>query len=762
MRGHTRSADDAAVIRIVENLSHETAGFLRPSDKYGKRITSVMEGVMQETITAEERTELEKERFALAIERIGQIPGEEGGGIYRDYFVKMAEFVLFLKRTWDFRADGSLYTASLEELQRRNQAIYEDILPENYESSYANPSYAAERFGKEIGRLLAFLYAELRGMIPAVYEQSVFQAVIRMELLLEIYQIVITAENEPDTKNMDEKNADAGESAEEASAAGNALAEEIRQAIYWYISDYYEEESAEKVADMLLPERDFAARIIKESDLSDLRYLYYYGEYVSENELLTAKHMLELPEETVRLMADTYTEGYRIGFETGNKDISIKKTVNIRFPLGFERMIRMAVRNFETIGLRAALYRSAQNIFRGWNVNKIGYFGANPNKQFDYDHKEDLALFMDKKLVERRLECMQNVWEQFQEEAGVYGGPACVDIFGEEPFVPRNKEAAAKMSARQQKMSVEYMSRAGVLQNRYIKGDETSFTIIAFPAPDIGAHYEEIFDEIIRINTLDYKLYQRIQQTIIDTLDQGDHVIIKGMGENRTDLKVKLHTLKDPRRETNFENCVADVNIPVGEVFTSPQLAGTEGLLHVTRVFLHELEYKDFTLRFKDGMITEYDCANFETEEENRKYIKDNVLYHHDSLPIGEFAVGTNTTAYVVARKYGIEDKLPILIAEKTGPHFAVGDTCYSHAEEVKVYNPDGKEIIAKDNEVSLLRGEDMMKAYFNCHTDVTIPYDELGELSVVTGDGKRIPIIAEGRFVLEGCEPLNEAFSQE
>ena len=115
-----------------------------------------------------------------------------------------------------------------------------------------------------------------------------------------------------------------------------------------------------------------------------------------------------------------------------------------------------------------------------------------------------------------------------------------------------------------------------------------------------------------------------------------------------------------------------------------------------------------------------------------------------------------------MARKYGIEDKLPILIAEKTGPHFAVGDTCYSHAEEVKVYNPDGKEIIAKDNEVSLLRGEDMMKAYFNCHTDVTIPYDELGELSVVTGDGKRIPIIAEGRFVLEGCEPLNEAFSQE
>ena len=47
-------------------------------------------------------------------------------------------------------------------------------------------------------------------------------------------------------------------------------------------------------------------------------------------------------------------------------------------------------------------------------------------------------------------------------------------------------------------------------------------------------------------------------------------------------------------------------------------------------------------------------------------------------------------------RKYGIEDKMPILIAEKTGPHFAVGDTCYSWSEDIRVYNPNGKEIIAK------------------------------------------------------------------
>ena len=105
---------------------------------------------------------------------------------------------------------------------------------------------------------------------------------------------------------------------------------------------------------------------------------------------------------------------------------------------------------------------------------------------------------------------------------------------------------------------------------------------------------------------------------------------------------------------------------------------------------------------------------------------------------------------------------MPILIAEKTGPHFAVGDTCYSWCEDVRVYNPDGKEIIAKDNEISLLRKEDVSKAYFNCHTDITIPYEELGSIRVQTAEGKELSIIEGGRFVLPGTEVLNEPLDQE
>ena len=293
--------------------------------------------------------------------------------------------------------------------------------------------------------------------------------------------------------------------------------------------------------------------------------------------------------------------------------------------------------------------------------------------------------------------------------------------------------------------------------NTYIPGDERSFTIIAYPVPEIGEQYEEIFDEIIKINTLDASTYERVQQTLIDVLDQGTHVKILGAGDNRTDLTVQLYPLKDPLKETIFENCVADVNIPVGEVFTSPVLEGTNGVLHVSKVYLNELQYKDLELTFSNGMIADYTCKNFEREMENKEYIRENVLYRHPTLPLGEFAIGTNTMAYVAAKKYGIEEKMPILIAEKMGPHFAVGDTCYSWSEDIKVYNPNGKEIVARDNSVSLKRKEDVSKAYFHCHTDITIPYEELGKIAVITKDGTEILLLENGKFVLPGTEILNE-----
>ncbi len=431
----------------------------------------------------------------------------------------------------------------------------------------------------------------------------------------------------------------------------------------------------------------------------------------------------------------------------------------IRYNIGFERRVRYAIQYFSKMGLEPILYRAAVNSVSKRQHLKIGYHSTGPNRQYDYDHRYDNGLYLNKDFNDRKLTGQRNAYEKYKSQAVVYAGPALIEVFGEKNFSPENKEEAIRLDKRQQKLYVNYNRDVNLLTNEYIKGGETSFTIIAYPIPEIGDKFKEIFAETVKVNTLDNDTYRQIQQSIIDVLDKGEYVKILGSGLNKTDMKVMLHELKNPEKETIFENCTADVNIPVGEVFTSPKLTGTRGILHVTKVYLNELEYKELYLEFKDGKIADYTCGNFTSEEENKRFVKENLMYNQETLPIGEFAIGTNTTAYVMAQTYQIGDKLPILIAEKTGPHFAVGDTCYHMSEDMKLYNPDGKEIVAKDNEISILRKTDMENAYFNCHTDITIPYDELGEISVYKKNGEKTIIIKDGRFILPGTEKLNEAF---
>ena len=678
-----------------------------------------------------EANEEVRERYELVMDRILEIRSEHNvEKKYWPYFRRLADIFVMVDETLKKEECGALDRRDLSECEEMSWQFYYELLEGNYDRSYANPTVAVELLGEGFGQMLCFLYTELRAAIPFAFEGRKRDITILCELFVQIYNCFESEEG--------------------------ADKKEVEQIIYWFFHDYSEIFVEQSVREMLDPALDFFTKIIMESDLTDLSYLYRYGEYISSSELQVAEYLNSLSEEQIQAMADTYTEGYRIGFEVTGKDLTKKKTVDVRYPIGFERMVRAAIKNFERMGLTPVVYRDSINSMGNRGNGRKGCFIKSVNRQFEYDHKSDRAFYLDKAFVERRLEVLRTSYEKYKNLAAVYAGPAVIETFGETPFAPVNKPEALNYTDKQQELNVYNASVSAQVTNQYIKGEERSFTIIAYPIPAIGRNFKEIFMHTVEINTLDYMLYRDMQQKIIDVLDLADHVHIKGKGKNHTDLIVKIHSLDDPSKQTAFENCVADVNIPVGEVFTSPVLEGTNGVLHVTKVFLNELGYENLSLTFEDGMVKDYSCSNFASEAENQKYIHENLLKHHDTLPMGEFAIGTNTTAYRMARDFDIADKLPILIAEKTGPHFAVGDTCYSHAEDTPVFNPDGKEIIARDNSVSLLRKEDLSKAYLNCHTDITIPYDELDSIIAIETDGTEHPIILDGRFVVPGTEELN------
>lgn len=670
-----------------------------------------------------------KERYDLARARIKEIIEESKGlDIYSPFFRKQSVFVSGLLDLYeDICEKGPIEGKSPEELKKRNDFLYEDIYENNYKTSYVNPNFCFEEFGN-IGKYFCVLAAEMRGMIPFIFENQADEIVIKLELFLEVYGLVYGCVSE-----------------------GTELKEEeLHDIFYYYVFDYSEDEFVRRIAQQLVYNEDYATRVIEEYDWNEPSSLFAFGEYVGENEIKTLEAVAKLDEETVEIMARTYVDGFVRGFEVSKKDMTKKKTVNIRFRLGFEKVVQRAIELFEEAGLKPVIYRAGSDIFGRYGIYKPGYYGGLANPQFDEDHKEDLALVLDGHLVTRRIEGMISAYEKVTREACEWAGPACMEIFGEESFLPKDCEHAVKYGKDKQSLYNDYRVKSSKVQNDYIKREERSFTIIAWPTPAIGDNYDEILKGIVKVNTLDVELYKNIQQTIIDTLDESEYVHVKGMNGNRTDLKISLYELKDPSKETKFENCLSDVNIPLGEVFTSPVLKGTEGTLHVKKVFLNDLKFTDIELGIKDGKIVSYTCGNYEDEEKNKKFIETNLLFHHETLPMGEFAIGTNTFAYSLADRFNIGDKMPILIAEKMGPHFAFGDTCYSNEESVRVFNPDGKEMMAKEN------GEE----YSYCHTDITIPYDELGSLCAVDKTGENTPIILEGKFVLEGTKKLNEALN--
>ena len=674
---------------------------------------------------------LVRERISLALDRISEIKNEESMK-FREYFYSLSEFLEKVEKLRISLEDGEFNNQGFNEHLDNQNELFHDLKEENYESSVYNPDVSGKMYDREYTEVFLALTFEVRAAIITVFEGDLEGYVNILELFLQIYGICSNEEG--------------------AKAAA--------EAIYWYASDYLDVTARKRIIETFSSSNRFFYNIIMNEDLTDLNYLFKFGEFISDTEIKTAKYLNSLSQEKISICAKTFVQGYRDGFFAMQKDISKKKIVSLVYRIGFERIVKEAIILFEDMGFDVVLTRKPYRLADISPIRNRGISSAGVNRQFEYDHKYDMSIFTKKAYLDRKLEVSRHAFEEIKINLELYGGPALMETFGEKEFLPVKKSFANEFNDKQKELMTNFRSDMSILQNEYLDMSSTAFCIIAWPLPGICEDeklYPEIFDRIIRINTLDSEKYKCIQQIIIDTLDRADSVRVIGGEGNLTDLIINLHKLKDAKKETNFENCGADVNIPVGEVFTSPLLKGTEGTLFVKDVFIEGFYLKNLKIKVNDGMIENYICENFENPDDNKRLVEDAILKGHKTLPMGEFAIGTNIIAYNVAKKYNIFKMMPILIAEKMGPHFAFGDTCYSHEEDNITYNPDGKAIVARDNECSIKRKTDIKNAYFNCHTDITVPLAELGDIFTNETDGSHTYIVKNGKFVLKGCEVLND-----
>ena len=633
------------------------------------------------------------------------------------FFNHVGKFILKLASMESSIDEEYFRMKNFEELKSENYELYKELIGNNYNTSYANPKYAVEVLGEEIGQLLSAFYVRIRQGISYAFKNRIFSLEENNQIFIKVFNSI--KENGIHynlLKNIITKPfLDRG-----------ALLRDKR---------YINEEG-------LNPNFTLYSDNVLNVNFTDLKYLFRLDKYISENEIRMAEFLIKYPMNKIEIFSKSVVEAFLRGFIIDNKDRGNRNVVRLIYWVGQEVIIKQLIKEFKCQGFEC-VFQMAES--------------TSPNKQYDYDHRFDNSLYLDEIYTKLKEETYDTAFKLTEQYINMSCGPMIFESFGERPFSPENKKEPLKLSEEQEELTRTHENNLDQIYEKYEPNDKTSFCIVALPNPEIGEEFENIFEDTLKINMMDNKIHEDIQQKIIDTLDKGEYVHVVGKSGNQTDIKVKLPEIKDPENQTNFVNCVADVNIPLGEVFTSPELKGTNGILHIQDVFLG-FKYKDLKLTFKDGYVADYTCSNFDNEKENKEYVKENLMECHKELPLGEFAIGTNTEAYVMAQKYGIIEVLPILIIEKMGPHFAIGDTCFSWSEDLPVYNLlNKKEIVARDNEKSILRKEDISKAYTGVHTDITIPYEEIGFIAVITKDGNKIDIIRDGRFVLEGTEKLNE-----
>jgi Leucyl aminopeptidase (aminopeptidase T) len=642
---------------------------------------------------------------------------------------ELADIAAAQEKLYKAVADGSWAKMSEDEKCACNKAIFGCIEEKAYERSILNPDVATRAYGSMYAQVIATVGRELIETTQYLMRGIRKPFLYACELIAEIFG------------HIEKDGIDRG----------------IKQSLYYYAHDYCREYIELRMYEMftVAPGRTIEEIIRRASE--DESALYDYGLSISDNVLATHRFLAKQPQETIDEMARTFVNGFIDSFETMRIDRAPKKTVSFDTFFGFERVTARAIDFFREEGLEPLLFLFSNLLVNSSAFLDRGMAGPSINRQYGYDHRKNYLLILQRPMIEEIMESTTENLERYKDVNEAYAGIAVQEIFGEPDIKFVNKRAVPAFKGRSGDFFDELRVRVSDLYDKYRPSEKYTFTIIAYPVPSIGPRFEEVFRETIACNNLSNAKYKEIQQKLIDVLDLGAYVTVTGRGINETNMKVMLHTLTDPAKQTNFENCGADVNIPVGEVFTSPLLTGTEGLLHVVKECVDGITYKNLRIRFENGMITDYSCENFPTEAENKAFLKDVLLKDHKTLPIGEFAIGTNTVAYAMGIRCDVQEQLPILIAEKTGPHFAVGDTCYSRAEEHALYNPDGKEIIARENELSALRNSEPEKAYVNTHTDITIPYNELGEILVHAADGTVLgAIIRGGRFVVPGTEELN------
>ena len=588
---------------------------------------------------------------------------------------------------------------STTSLQKTNKILFRELDPLHYSESYLNPLYSISRLGEARGYELSYFFFLLILALRSVYRDRAEDLFGIVKLLIRFFE---------SSEHCFEKH------------IKRCLRDFLMEKRYRTYRDNFQDSYTET---------NPAVQFILDKQ-RERKALFVTGYYIEEQTLALFDFLNDYDCNKLSELAEVISSSFIDSFSKNGKNLELPSVVRIVYYPGFD-----------------PFYTQLSIAFTQYNIKPLfapAFTSCFEEERLSTDHNNDFFSYLDEQFGNYDIYSFRKCCEEFSTQLYLFSG--FVD------FMFLGKDSSADFASRrlnrdQQNRQLEINRKKITILKKHCPERKTNFCYAPLAVPALGSDFRSIFNELLALSIEDDAERVCRQQLLIDEIDEAEFVYLKGKAPNKTDIRFRLHPLNDETLYTNFTNCGKGQNIPAGEIFTTPLLAGTSGTIHLDRFPFRGHTFIDLTMHFENGFIDTYSCANYETDEDNSHFIETLLFSGHSSLPVGEFAIGTNTRAYSIIRRYNIADTVPSLLLEKTAPHLAIGDSCYARRRGSIKNSANGKTL-------SLLNNQ---KRLFNTHVDITLPFENIEILEASFADGKRVPIVYEGIFVPKYLSQLNK-----
>ena len=158
-----------------------------------------------------------------------------------------------------------------------------------------------------------------------------------------------------------------------------------------------------------------------------------------------------------------------------------RKTILIHYQLGQERFVRNLAELLQSKGFRPVYCRAAQSTVNrcGHSLWYEGYGETSPNVQYERDHSEDSALYLDKRFAVRRMTVTRKALETYKTQAKAFAGIIQLYCGKEAPQMYDKSEKGFTLLDRQKELLKNIKTEDEALYRAAIGGPQICFRISA-------------------------------------------------------------------------------------------------------------------------------------------------------------------------------------------------------------------------------------------------------------------------------------------